>query len=145
MIQFGASNASLNSMLYEVRIGTCNRCWRFIVHALIIEDEGMFAAIIEFVLRDCGFDTFDNASSSQEAIDAAVRHCPQLITADVHLASGTGIDAVRAICPDSRMPVIFITGRPTAEVRAEISKYSVLSKPFSEQTLTYAVAAAMRH
>ena len=42
------------------------------MHALIIEDEMMIAAAIELVLRDCGFNSFDIASSSYEAIRAAV-------------------------------------------------------------------------
>ena len=113
------------------------------MHALIIEDEVMIAAAIEYVLRDCGFDSFDIASSSQAAIAAATRRCPDLITADVKLAAGNGIDAIRTICREPKIPVIFITGHPPADVRAEVSDYPVLNKPFSEQTLTYAVAASL--
>ena len=43
------------------------------VHALIIEDEFMIATVIEYVLRDCGFDSFDIAVSSEAAIAAAAR------------------------------------------------------------------------
>lgn len=114
------------------------------VHALIIEDEFMIATVIKYVLRDCGFDSFDIAASSEAAIAAAARRCPDLITADVKLAAGNGIDAIRTICPQPSIPVIFITGRSAAEVRQEVADYPVLHKPFSEQTLTYAVAASMR-
>lgn len=113
------------------------------MHALIIEDEVMIAAAIEYVLRDCGFDSFDIASSGSEAIVAATRRCPDLITADVQLAAGDGIEAIRIICREPSIPVIFITGRAPGEVRAEMSGYPVLKKPFSEQTLTYAVAASL--
>jgi DNA-binding response OmpR family regulator len=113
------------------------------VHALIIEDEMMIAAAIEFVLRDCGFDSFDVASSSIGAIRAAARRCPDLITADVTLADGDGIAAIRIICPKRVIPVIFITGHIAAEVRAQVPDYPVLTKPFSEQTLTYTVAASL--
>ena len=64
------------------------------MHALIIEDECGFASVIEFVLRDCGFDSFDIASSSDSAIAAASRRRPDLITADMMLDAGTGLDAV---------------------------------------------------
>lgn len=114
------------------------------VHALIIEDEFMIATVIEYVLRDCGFDSFDIAVSSEAAIAAAARRCPDLITADIQLAAGCGIEAIRTICAEPRIPVIFITGRSAAEVRQEVADYPVLNKPFSEQTLTYAVAASMR-
>lgn len=113
------------------------------MHALIIEDEIMIAAAIEFVLRDCGFDSFDIASSSLAAIAAARRRCPDLITADVKLTAGNGIDAIRTICRDPRIPVIFITGQVAADVRQQVADYPVLTKPFSEQTLTYTVAASL--
>ena len=113
------------------------------MHALIIEDEMMIAAAIEFVLRDCGFNSFDIASTSIQAIRAAARRCPNLITADITLAEGDGIEAIRIICRKPAIPVIFITGPAAAEARAQIPDYPVLIKPFSEQTLTYAVAASL--
>lgn len=112
------------------------------MHALIIEDEFMIATVIEFVLRDCGFDSFDIASSSDEAIAAAARRPPDLITADVKLDAGTGLEAVDAICPGVSIPVVYITGSAD-QVREGIDRHPVLSKPFSEQTLTYAVAASL--
>ena len=109
--------------------------------ALIIEDECLIATVIEFVLRDCGFDSFDVAVSSDTAIAAASKRRPDLITADVSLEAGSGLDAVSAICPQASIPVIFITGS-ARRIRDEID-YPVLNKPFSQQTLTYAVAASM--
>ena len=113
------------------------------MHALIVEDEVMIAAAIEYVLRECGFDSFDIASSSEEAVAAATRRCPDLITADVKLAAGDGIEAIRVICQEQSIPVIFITASDAAEVRQYVPDYPVLHKPFSEQTLTYAVAASL--
>lgn len=115
------------------------------MHALIIEDHSMIAGIIKSVLEDCGFDSFEVAVSSADAILAAARRCPDLITADVTLAAGNGIDAIRRICPDFSIPVIFITSHAAAEVRAEIAAYPILGKPFSAQTLTYAVDASLRN
>jgi CheY-like chemotaxis protein len=112
------------------------------VHALIIEDEFMIATVIEFVLRDCGFDSFDIARSTEMAIAAAETRRPDLITADVQLETGSGLDAVAAICERPSIPVIFITAS-AAQVREQESRYAVLNKPFSEQTLTYAVAASL--
>ena len=112
------------------------------MHALIIEDENLTATVIEFVLRDCGFDSFDVASCSDSAIAAAARRRPDLITADMTLDSGTGIDAVSTICPQASIPVIFITGS-AMEIRDQIPDYTVLNKPFSEQTLTYAVETSL--
>ena len=112
------------------------------MHALIIEDEMLVAAVIEFVLRDCGFDSIDVAPSSAIAIAAASRQRPDLITADMLLDAGTGLEAVSAISPQASIPVIFITGS-AMQLRDQIPDYAVLNKPFSQQTLTYAVAASM--
>jgi two-component system, response regulator PdtaR len=112
------------------------------MHALIIEDEAMVAAAIEFVLRDCGFDSIAVADSSQAAIAAAASRCPDLIVADVLLRPGCGIQAVENICGHPGIPVIFVTGAD-AGVRARLSAYTVLRKPFSEATLAYAVAASL--
>ena len=112
------------------------------MHALIIEDDMTIAAVIQFVLRDCGFDSFDIARSSDSAIAAAARRRPDLITADMMLKAGTGLEAVSAICPQVSIPVIFITSS-ALEIRDRVTDYPVLAKPFSEQTLTYAVAASL--
>ena len=112
------------------------------MHALIIEDEMLIAAVIEFVLRDCGFDSFDVAPTSESAMAAASRQRPDLITADMLLDTGTGLEAVSVIASQASIPVIFITGS-AMEIRDQIGDYPVLNKPFSQQTLTYAVAASL--
>ena len=116
------------------------------MHALIIEDEFLIAMVIEFVLRDCGFSSFDVATSSEDAIAAASKRRPDLITADLILEAGNGLDAVSAISPSdmgqATIPVIFITGS-AMEIRDRLPDFPVLNKPFSEQTLTYAVAASL--
>lgn len=112
------------------------------MHALIIEDEFLIATSIELVLRDCGFETFDLAGSREAAIAAATKQCPDLITADVQLRPGCGIDTVRTICQQPSTPVIFITGNAKM-AREQMARYPVIQKPFSQQTLTYTVAAAL--
>ena len=114
------------------------------MHALIIEDEFMIATVIEYVLRDCGFDSFDFAPSKELAIAAAQSRRPDLITADVVLSSGSGLEAIDTICARPSIPVIFITAS-AARVKRQVSRYAVLDKPFSEQTLAYAVAASLAH
>jgi len=100
------------------------------VHALIIEDESLIALAIEDAMRDCGFTSFDFAVSTEAAVAAATRRCPNLITADVKLAPGCGIDAVQSICFALPIPVLFITGS-AAEVRTRMPQYSLIEKPFS--------------
>ncbi len=100
------------------------------MHALIIEDESLIAMAIEDALRGCGFTSFDFAASADEAVEAAERRCPDLITADVELRSGCGIATVQSICSEQPIPVIFITGSP-GEVRIRMPGHAMVEKPFS--------------
>jgi DNA-binding response OmpR family regulator len=100
------------------------------MHALIIEDESLIAMAIEDALRGCGFTSFDIAVSAAEAVAAAERKCPDLITADVELRPGCGITAVQSICSEQPIPVLFITGSP-GEVRIRMPGHVLVEKPFS--------------
>jgi DNA-binding response OmpR family regulator len=112
------------------------------MHALIIEDDERIAIAIEEILRGCGFTSFHFAVSLAEAVAAARERCPCLITADVELRPGSGIDAVQTICSDSTIPVIFITGR-TEDARSQMPQHAVLSKPFRVSDVEAAVREAM--
>lgn len=112
------------------------------VHALIIEDETLIALTIEEILSDCGFTSFDVVSSSEEAVRAAAIRCPDLITADVELRLGSGIDAVNSICSGPPIPVIFITGSPS-EVRIRMPKHPLIGKPFTNEAVITAVRLAL--
>ena len=112
------------------------------MHALIIEDEPLIAMAIEDILTDLGFTSFDLAPSPQSAIYAASVRCPDLITSDVQLKPGCGIETVLAICPDTTIPLVFITGN-VPDVTRRLPHCRVLSKPFSDIELRSAVAMAL--
>jgi DNA-binding response OmpR family regulator len=112
------------------------------VHALIIEDESLIALAIEDALRECGFTSFDVAISQDEAVAAAARKCPHLITADVELRPGCGIGAVQSICSKLPIPVLFITGRPI-EVRTRMPHHPLIEKPFSADHIMSAIKLAL--
>ena len=112
------------------------------MHALIIEDESLIAMAIEDALRDCGFTSFDNAVSADEAVTAAALRCPDLITADVELRPGCGITAVRSICSEQPIPVLFITGSP-GEVRIRMPGHALVEKPFCAELIMDATKLTM--
>lgn len=112
------------------------------MHALIIEDDPLIAMAIEEILGDFGFTSFDVATSLNEALAAARETCPRLITADVELRPGSGIDAVRTICCNEPIPVIFITAC-TDKVRSHMPQHPVLNKPFRTRDVEAAVRAVM--
>ena len=108
------------------------------MHALIIEDECLIAMAIEDALRDCGFTSFDIAASADEAVNAAARKCPDLITADVELRPGCGITAVQSICCEQPIPLLFITGSP-GEVRIRMPGHPLIEKPFNAEHIMDAI------
>lgn len=112
------------------------------MHALIIEDEGLIAMAIEDVLQECGFTSFDLAPSPEAAIEAASRQCPALITSDVQLKPGCGIETVLQILDAQLIPVIFITGN-ARQVIDRVPNVPVLTKPFSANQLKQAVALVL--
>lgn len=109
------------------------------MHALIIEDEPMIARLIQEELSEIGFTSFNIAASEDEAVRMAEHTCPNLITADEKLASGSGFRAVQEICAEQAIPVIFITGDP-ASVR--LTNVVILAKPFDGLALREAAARA---
>jgi CheY-like chemotaxis protein len=111
------------------------------MHALIIEDQPFIATLIEMHLRDVGYRSFDYAVTEAEAIAAARARSPDLITSDVRLAEGCGIAAVRAICADRAVSVVFIT-TSILEVGAQLPDAVVLAKPFGPADLKRAVQRA---
>ena len=112
------------------------------MHALIIEDEAIVALSVQDALRDCGCTSFDVACTVESAIAAAKLRCPDIITSDVQLKPGCGIDAVQAICAGRHIPVIYITGSP-AEVEKRVASHVIVSKPFSSAQVARAVARVL--
>ncbi len=111
------------------------------MHALIIEDEVVIALLIEDLLVDLGFDSFDIAVTEAEAVAAAAAHRPDLITSDVQLLVGCGIDAVQTICPDRAIPVVFVTSN-AQQVREHSDTAVVVEKPIQITAFRQSVAAA---
>ena len=112
------------------------------MHALIIEDEGLVALSIEDVLRNCGFTSFDFAASPAEAFQSVRCRCPSLITADVQLRPGCGVETVAIIRENQPIPVIFVTGNPN-EVLVRAPGHPVVTKPVSNDHVKEAVALVL--
>lgn len=113
------------------------------MHALIIEDQFLTAELIEDRLRNLGYTSFSFAMDEEEAVAAASHRCPDLITSDVQLSRGCGIDAVRRICDEKPIPALYITGTAML-VRERCPWAVVIQKPFGMADLCEAVRNARR-
>ena len=99
------------------------------MRALIIEDHGLVAAQIEGDLIELGFTAIDIVDNEEDAVRAADLNSPDAIVSDQRLLSGSGVSAIRRICHDRKLPVVFITGFPD-EVRAAMPNAIIALKPF---------------
>jgi CheY-like chemotaxis protein len=113
------------------------------MHALIIEDEFLTAQLIEDRLRELGFTSFAFAMDEEEAVAAAREQCPDLVTSDVQLLKGCGIDAVQQICDGKQIPVLYITGSAMM-VRERCPWAVVIQKPFGMADLRNGVSDARK-
>lgn len=113
------------------------------MHALIIEDEVSTVDCIERSLRALGYTSFDIAFSGAEARAAAQIRCPDVITADLRLVDGSGVDAVLEICSHMAIPVVFITSQQD-EIKGLLPGAIIVAKPFGPETLQPALAQAVQ-
>jgi len=114
------------------------------MHAFIIEDDYLIAQALRDMLEPLGFKSFSFAKSEDAAVLGATEQLIDLITADVRLLPGDGLNAVEAICAKRRIPVIFITGYAD-ELRDRAPDAVVVQKPIKEEELATAVRAVIRN
>ncbi|WP_394763480.1 response regulator [Phenylobacterium sp.] len=110
-------------------------------HALIIEDEMLIALEIESLLHDLGFASCDIVDNPTDAVKSALAHRPDLVTADLRIFGGTGIDAVEAITRRlGPVPHIYLTGN--ADMLAGQTAAPVVDKPLTRHALAEACRRA---
>jgi DNA-binding response OmpR family regulator len=112
-----------------------------IMHALVIEPQVYTSFTIEDALREAGFTSVTLVTTEDEAVAAAQAERPDLITAAVQLASGSGIAAVKKIRAKLDAPVLFITDK-IAELGRDLPGVPYVRKPFHFAALPAAISAA---
>jgi CheY-like chemotaxis protein/DNA-directed RNA polymerase specialized sigma24 family protein len=112
---------------------------------LIIEDEPIIAMDIESIVRDLGHDVTGVAVTRDEAVGLAMEDRPGLVLADIQLADdSSGIDAVKDILAEFKVPVIFITAFPERLLTGERPEPTFLiTKPFQRSTVKAAISQAL--
>ena len=109
------------------------------MHAFIIEDDYLIAQSLQDMLEKHGFKKFSFARSEDTAVMGANEQQIDLITADVRLLPGDGVNAVEAICAKRAIPVIFITGYAD-ELKERAPNAAVVEKPIKPEELSAALA-----
>jgi two-component system, response regulator PdtaR len=110
------------------------------MHAFIIEDDYLIGQALRDMLEGLGFTKFSFARSEDAAVMGAGEQHIDLITADVRLLPGDGLDAVEKICAKRDIPVLFITGYAD-ELKERAPNAMVVQKPVKREELMNAVGA----
>ena len=112
------------------------------MHAFIIEDEYLIGKSLQDMLENLGFDRFSFARSEDAAVMGANAQEFDLITADVRLLPGDGVNAVEAIRGRRHVPVVYITAY-AEELRDRLPDAIIIQKPVKEEVLATAVRQAL--
>jgi DNA-binding response OmpR family regulator len=108
------------------------------MHAFIIEDDYLISRSLQDMLEPLGFDSFSFARSEDTAILGARENWIDLITADVRLLPGDGLNAVEAIRAKRQIPAVFITAY-AEELRDRAPSAAIVQKPVKMEELEAAV------
>jgi DNA-binding response OmpR family regulator len=107
---------------------------------LAIEDEGMIAEFVGFLLRQGGYE-LAVAGDGAEALARVREERPDLILLDVLLPSMDGFDVLRGLKADADVagiPVVMLTARnreADMKLAAELGAVDYVTKPFSPPDL----------
>lgn len=111
---------------------------------LVVEDEPMIAASIEWELIDAGFEVLGPALSVDEALELAQARRPDLALIDINLAGhDEGVALARDLKRRLGIASVFVTGQVTQARQNCDAALGVLPKPFSFEALVQTVPAAM--
>jgi DNA-binding response OmpR family regulator len=105
---------------------------------LIVEDEPLIAFDNEHFLADAGFEVVATVDTAAEAERLIAAGGVDLVTADVNLRDGSGVDVARA-ARATGVPVLFVTGN--CPVEAHDVAVGCLAKPYSQRELLEAIRA----
>ena len=112
---------------------------------LIAEDETIIRLDLRDLLERAGFEVCGEAKDGEEAIALARSEEPELAIMDVKMPRLDGIDAARRILDERPIPIVMLTAYGQEELvsrAVEAGVFGYLVKPFREQDLLPAIAAA---
>jgi two-component system phosphate regulon response regulator PhoB len=116
---------------------------------LIVDDERDLVSLVDFNLRQAGFETM-LANTGEQALSHLRRRVPDLVLLDLMLPDISGVEICRQIKSDPRtrhVPVIMLTAKGEEVDRVvgfELGAEDYVTKPFSVRELVLRVRAVLR-
>jgi len=115
------------------------------VRILIAEDETIIRLDLRDLLERAGHEVVAEARDGVEAVELAREHEPELAVMDVKMPRLDGIEAAKRIIAERPIPIVMLTAYGQDELvgrAVEAGVFGYLVKPFREQDLVPAIAAA---
>jgi DNA-binding response OmpR family regulator len=113
---------------------------------LVVEDEPQIAGIVRDYLEHAGFAVI-TAGDGAAALALARARRPDALVLDLGLPRVDGLDVIRAIRRDSRVPILILSARADETDRVaglELGADDYVVKPFSPRELVARVRAVLR-
>jgi two-component system phosphate regulon response regulator PhoB len=116
---------------------------------LVVDDERDLQSLLDFNLRQAGFETV-LASTGEQALQSVRRRVPDLVLLDLMLPDLPGTEVCRQVKSDPRtraVPVVMLTARGEELDRVvgfELGADDYVVKPFSMRELVLRVKAVLR-
>jgi len=125
---------------------------------LVVDDSRMIRQTIRKELEGGGYEVIEAQNGLEGLTKLADPPPPDLVTLDIEMPKLNGFDTCQKLrgerytrffshCPDSRMPVIFVTGNDTMEDRKrgfQLGAADFISKPFPEGAILSAVDKVLK-
>lgn len=116
---------------------------------LIADDDRGHAEVVEQLLQDNGYTTL-SASNGTQALEIALKHCPDLIVLDVDMPGQSGYEVAHQLKSNRKMrqiPIIMLTalselGAKVEGLEAGVDDY--LTKPFRALELLARIRSLLR-
>ena len=86
------------------------------IGVLIVEDQLIVSEDIKYIIKNLGYNVVATATNSQDAINLAIEHKPNIIVMDINLNGGSneeglnGIETIKIIQKSLVVKVIYLTG-----------------------------------
>ncbi len=105
--------------------------------SLIVDDSVFTRALLKNLLQALGHDTIGEAADVQPAIRAFQDLSPELVTLDIVMPSGTGLDVLKAIRQknkNAKVIVVTASSQPGLDEQAfQLGANAILHKPFTAE------------
>jgi DNA-binding response OmpR family regulator len=113
---------------------------------LVVDDEASIRTIVEYALRDAGFEVI-GAARGDEALQVLEREPVDLVVLDLMLPGVDGLEVCRRIRATRNTPIIMLSARAEELDKVlglELGADDYVTKPFSPRELVSRVKAQLR-